>query len=325
MNKQVIINKYVSFPACILLSVLTACNEVKDTTQEHTNNETDKAVQTIAENSQKYEMELNKKFKKFHSKVTNKSSSAFDKAKESMKDANASLAEMTVAQKEDALEAVELSLDEIDEQIEAFEDWYDEKESTMSESTKKRYKDSLAILKKQKDVVEVWEEKLEESTPDTWDNVKKGFSNAYSSMANSWNNLFESDVKSTDKNEVAGNEQKYTYYTVTYFDPNDDSLTKNIAHYTIKEKEQAMEDIDQTLEALDEQIEDYAEWCSEHEDKVTASTFKKHQTTLVSMKTHRKSLQNYYEKLEESTPDTWDKIKMGFSDTYNNMTESLSK
>lgn len=68
---------------------------------------------------------------------------------------------------------------------------FKEKRDDLKQSSKDTYQTSTQGLKRQREELSAWYEKMKGNSSDSWDEIKKGFADAYDSLTDSWNKAEE--------------------------------------------------------------------------------------------------------------------------------------
>lgn len=92
----------------------------------------------------------------------------------------------TVDQKEEAIRSTNAALHNLDKRIDALETEVDESWETMNRDVRKKARDSLKSMRKQRIQVAQWYGRLQESTGNAWEQMKDGFSDAYERLHEAW-------------------------------------------------------------------------------------------------------------------------------------------
>ncbi|PIE82728.1 MAG: hypothetical protein CSA09_05405 [Candidatus Contendobacter odensis] len=92
----------------------------------------------------------------------------------------------TVDKKNAAVQEVNESLNKMDNYIDVLEAKIDKDWDKMSEAMRKQTRENLRALRKQRNEVAQWYGRMKSSSTDAWDHTKKGFSEAYKDLGNTW-------------------------------------------------------------------------------------------------------------------------------------------
>ncbi|MDH3976710.1 MAG: hypothetical protein OEV42_20805 [Deltaproteobacteria bacterium] len=109
--------------------------------------------------------------------ITDKTS--IEELKKETEDLLEALNTYTVNQREEAIGQTKTALDNLDKRIDALEARIDESREKMDKAAREKARASLKALRKERTKVAEWYGSLKSSTGDAWENMKKGFSNAY--------------------------------------------------------------------------------------------------------------------------------------------------
>ncbi|MBA6346715.1 hypothetical protein [Colwellia sp. BRX8-9] len=92
----------------------------------------------------------------------------------------------TAERKSEAIYKTKAALDKLDKRIDALEADVDERWDKMDKDTRKKARDSLKALRKQRNQVAQWYGSLKSSTDKAWKHMKKGFLDAYKALNDAW-------------------------------------------------------------------------------------------------------------------------------------------
>ncbi len=106
--------------------------------------------------------------------------------KQEMQDVIQALKAYSIDQRDDAVKETKAALDKVDNRIDALETRIYNNWDKMNETTRKKAKATLKALRKQRTQLAEWYGSLKSSSADAWEDVKKGFSDAYSSLNDAW-------------------------------------------------------------------------------------------------------------------------------------------
>jgi len=95
-------------------------------------------------------------------------------------------------QRDEAIEKTKVALDHLDKHIDALETRIDKEWDKMSQTARKEARANLKTLREQRVKLAEWFGRLNSSSADAWEHVKKGFSDAYDTMHETWRKAKES-------------------------------------------------------------------------------------------------------------------------------------
>lgn len=104
----------------------------------------------------------------------------------------------TADQRDEAMNASKNALDMLDERIDTLESRVDEDWDQLSQAARAETRESLKALRDQRTRAAEWYGSMKTSSTGAWEEMKKGFSNAYGELAQAWEKAEEnfSDEKS---------------------------------------------------------------------------------------------------------------------------------
>jgi phage-related minor tail protein len=101
-------------------------------------------------------------------------------------DAAEAIKNYTVDKRDEAARKAKAALDALDVRIHALEARIDRNWEKMDKVSREQARSTLEALQKQRVEVAEWYGGLKNSTADAWEHTKKGFSDAYKSLRNTW-------------------------------------------------------------------------------------------------------------------------------------------
>lgn len=101
-------------------------------------------------------------------------------------DAAESIKNYTVDKRDEAAKKAKAALDALDIRIHDLEARIDKNWEKMDKASREKARTSLDALHKQRVEAAEWYGGLKNSTADAWEHAKKGFSDAYKSLRNTW-------------------------------------------------------------------------------------------------------------------------------------------
>lgn len=121
-----------------------------------------------------------------HATASSDSVSAKEVQREA-KDLIQALKNYTASQKDEAVRKTGAALDNLDRRVDALETRIDKNWDKMNKATRDKARTTLRALRKQRTEVAEWYGSLKSSSSDAWDQMKKGFTEAYASLHEAWN------------------------------------------------------------------------------------------------------------------------------------------
>ena len=121
---------------------------------------------------------------------------SIEDVKQEAQDLMQALKAYTADQRDEAIQKTSAALDNLDQRIDALEARIDNNWDKMDEAAREKARASLKALRKQRTEVAEWYGSLKNSSVDAWGHMKKGFSDAYGALSNTWEkseNEFGSD------------------------------------------------------------------------------------------------------------------------------------
>jgi len=106
--------------------------------------------------------------------------------KKEMEDLLKALKGYTSDQRDEASQKAKEALDILDMRIEGLETRIDNNWDKMDKQARKKARETLKILRKQRTQVAEWYGSLKSSSANAWSHMKKGFSDAFESLHDSW-------------------------------------------------------------------------------------------------------------------------------------------
>jgi chromosome segregation ATPase len=111
---------------------------------------------------------------------------SIEAVKQETRDLLQTLDAYTADRKDEAIRKTKTALDNLDKRIEALEARVDESWDKMDKAAREKARESLKALREQRNRVAEWYGSLKSSTIDSWEHIKKGFSNAYKTLDDAW-------------------------------------------------------------------------------------------------------------------------------------------
>lgn len=108
------------------------------------------------------------------------------------------LKQYTAEQREQAVGETEKALKKLDVRIDELETRVDNNWDKMTQAARQKARDNLKALRQQRNELAEWYGSLKISSVDAWEQMKKGFTDAYQSMSDSWEKAkseYDNDTK----------------------------------------------------------------------------------------------------------------------------------
>ncbi|WP_446008468.1 hypothetical protein [Candidatus Electrothrix sp.] len=131
---------------------------------------------------------------------TENSNTSMEEVKKESQDLLKTIGSYTADKKEEALEKTKEGLTKLDKRINALEKSVDKNWDTMSKAARKKSRENLRELRKQRNQVAQWYGSMKASSADAWDHMKEGFSDAYKALENAWEKS-EKEFRSNESKE----------------------------------------------------------------------------------------------------------------------------
>ncbi|KHE92994.1 MAG: hypothetical protein K8F52_17225 [Candidatus Scalindua rubra] len=117
---------------------------------------------------------------------TSTDKTTMEEVKQEMRDAIQVLKDYSIDQRDEAIKETKAALNRLDNRIDALETHIDNNWDTMSEAAREKTRTTLKSLRKQRIQMAEWYDRLKSSSAAAWEEIKKGFSDAYTSFYNIW-------------------------------------------------------------------------------------------------------------------------------------------
>jgi hypothetical protein len=117
---------------------------------------------------------------------TSTDKTTMEEVKQEMQDVIQALKEYSIDQRDEAVKETKAALNRLDNRIDALETHIDNNWDTMNEAARKKTRTTLKSLRKQRTQMTEWYDSLKSSSAVAWEEIKKGFSDAYTSFYNAW-------------------------------------------------------------------------------------------------------------------------------------------
>lgn len=96
------------------------------------------------------------------------------------------LQQYTVEQRDQAVKEAEQALKKLDGRIDELETRVDNNWDNMTHAARQKARANLKALRKQRNELAEWYGSFKNSSASAWDHMKKGFSDAYQALSDSW-------------------------------------------------------------------------------------------------------------------------------------------
>ena len=123
--------------------------------------------------------------------------------KQEVADAAKAIKDYSIDQRDQAVKKVKSALDDLDSRIDKLQDRIDDNWDKMNKATRQKTKATLRVLRKQRNEVAEWYGGLQHSSAGAWEDIKKGFSDAYTAFYDAWEKAeaeFDSGESDKDSN-----------------------------------------------------------------------------------------------------------------------------
>ena len=99
-------------------------------------------------------------------------------------------------------------------------------------------------------------------------------------------------------------------------------LLHTLQQYTVDQRDQAVKEADQALKKLDERIDKLESRVDNNWDKMTQAARQKARDNLQLLRQQRNELAEWYGGFKYSSKNAWQRMKQGFTDAYQTMSDS---
>ena len=117
---------------------------------------------------------------------TESTNTSMEEIKKETKELLATIGAYTADKKDEAVQKAKEGLSKLDKRIDTLEANIDKNWDTMSEVTRKEARENLKALRKQRNQVAEWYGSMKTSSAKSWDHMKKGFSDSYKALEDTW-------------------------------------------------------------------------------------------------------------------------------------------
>lgn len=109
-----------------------------------------------------------------------------EEIKQEVTEATNVIKDYTVEKRDEAAKKVEAKLNSLDTRLQALEARIDRNWEKMDNVARERARNTLAVLREKRIRAAEWYGSMKSSSTEAWGHMKKGFSDAYSSLRSSW-------------------------------------------------------------------------------------------------------------------------------------------
>ncbi len=117
---------------------------------------------------------------------TTNTNTSIEEVKKETQDLLQTIGSYTADKRDEAVQKTKDGLNKLDKRIDALEARIDENWDKMNDAARKKARENLKALRKQRNQVAEWYGSMKTSSADAWDHMKKGFSDAYKSLEDAW-------------------------------------------------------------------------------------------------------------------------------------------
>lgn len=118
--------------------------------------------------------------------VTETDKTTAKEVKQEMQDLLKALKGYAADQRDEAIQKTKTALDDLDNRIDALETRIDNNWDQMNKAAREKARADLKALRKQRTKVAEWYGSLKSSSAGAWEQIKKGFSDAYKELSDAW-------------------------------------------------------------------------------------------------------------------------------------------
>ncbi|WP_415397296.1 hypothetical protein [Sulfurimonas sp. CS5] len=117
---------------------------------------------------------------------TQTANTSIKEVKKETQDLLKTISSYSVDKKDEAVEKAKEGLDKLDKRIDELESRIDTSWDKMNEAARKKTRENLKALRKQRNQLAQWYGSMKTSSDNAWEHMKKGFSDAYKVLENTW-------------------------------------------------------------------------------------------------------------------------------------------
>jgi hypothetical protein len=111
---------------------------------------------------------------------------SIEAVKKESQDLLKSIRSYSVDKKDEAVQKAKEGLSKLDKLIASQQAKLDKNWDSMNETAREKAADNLTALREQRNQVSMWYSSMKTSSVDTWQRMKKGYSDAYNALERSW-------------------------------------------------------------------------------------------------------------------------------------------
>jgi hypothetical protein len=117
---------------------------------------------------------------------TESAKTSIEAVKKETQDLLKSIGSYSVDKKDEAVQKAKEGLSKLDKLIASQQAKLDKNWDSMNETAREKAADNLTALREQRDQISTWYSNMKTSSVDSWDRMKKGYSDAYNALEKSW-------------------------------------------------------------------------------------------------------------------------------------------
>lgn len=117
---------------------------------------------------------------------TQTAKTSIEEVKKETQDLLKTIGSYTVDKKDEAVEKAKDGLNKLDKRIDELESRIDKSWDKMDKTARKKTRENLKELRKQRNQLSQWYGSMKTSSDNAWEHMKKGFSDAYKVLENTW-------------------------------------------------------------------------------------------------------------------------------------------
>lgn len=98
-----------------------------------------------------------------------------------------------------------------------------------------------------------------------------------------------------------------------------------LGNYSVEQKDAAMAHAKAKIDELNTKIDAYEEKMKGKWGETKTATSENYDKSIAALKEQRDSLVQWYDKMHDASPEAWEEVQKGFSDSYSALKESFGK